>query len=293
MKRRTLQFLIVVMVVSLFSSAAFAWSNWPGAMKGKGRWAVDATWIHQDFDVRGCEMWEEFDWVVDSSWVFDFREYGCIFIKDLESNIFLVSLEYGVCDMFEVALLLGTCDVEGKYTWLDTEEDNSLIKGGSGLAIGAAARGTFCQWDSFGPSGSSGPGGTLSLGWNGQVLYCDPGDTRSFYTEEGYAESWTAELDWWQGRCMLGLGWQRNQLGLYTDVGFQWVDGDITWTGLGTDDGVPDWRGTGIGHFRQDTSLVVAAGGWYQVNDDLHVGGGVVLGEDVTVYYISGQYRFR
>jgi hypothetical protein len=296
MKRITLQFLIVVMVVGLLSSTAFAWLHWPGAMKGKGRWAVDASWIHQEFDVRGCEFWQRF--IEGDSW--DLVDYGyyCIYIEDLESDIFLVSLEYGVCDMFDLGLLLGVCDVEGKFSWPGEESFTDTydpIDGSSGVVIGVAGRGTFCQWDSIGPSGSSGPGGTLSLGWNGQALYCNPGETTRTYVtgEDSEIDTWKVDLDWYQARCMVGLGYQRDQLGLYTNVGYQSVCGDFSWSWEESSGGEPIERQTGDGKFRQETCFVFEAGGWYQVNDDLHIGGGAVLGEDLTVYYISGQYKFR
>jgi hypothetical protein len=292
MERKSLQLLIVVIVVSLCSSAAFAWSNWPGAMKGKGHWAIDATWIHQEMDFRGCDTWQEYSWADEGegdSWEFVDSGDGCVLIEGLKSNIFLVSLEYGVCETFEVAFLVGVCDAKDEVTWPHDPYEES-INGKYGPAIGGAARGTFCRWDSVGPEGSE---GNLSLGWNGQVLYCNPYEATGTHTYEGTERRWNIDPDWWQGRCMLGLGWQQDQIGLYADAGFQWVEGNITSMYTWTESGERSQRITGSGQLRQDTSLIFAAGGWYEVKQDLHIGGGAVFGNDVSVYYISGQYKFR
>jgi hypothetical protein len=216
------------------------------SIREHGEWAFDAGYMYEEMDVYGSgrwhEAWRDFSWETEpneGSWG-DWEEYGCgydesIRLLGLETNTWLASVEYGLCDNWDVYFRAGIADADADVGWrcveYDEEEEEEYcciekeaVDFDYGFAWQVGAAFTICR---------SGPwtfGGRMQFG----AAY--PGDWSESWTDEedGYVEreKLNAELEWWQAVAYLGAVYELDAaLQLYAGGGWQTWHGTLDMKG--------------------------------------------------------------
>jgi len=217
MGSRKVQLAVVVMLTVVCSLPALALPPMgpPKATLGKNQLAIDFKYAYQEMDLRSdVKIRENFglgweDWF-HKKWK----------IKDLTSNMFLGSLAYGICDIWDVFGQVGAADAEmAKICTLYKE-----FSGDYGLAWGFGTRATFGQ------EGDLTWGGLFQMTWsepdNGRVkLRGDP----NF--------SGDVELDFWEIQIAVGPTLQLDGLSIYGGPFFHFVQGDMNLKGSSVEGG--------------------------------------------------------
>ena len=190
------QLAVVVAVVGVFCSAALAGGPLgpPMSILEHGEWAIDAGYMYEEMDVYGAgrysEGYREWDWETEpnaGSWD-EWETYGCgydesIRLLGLETNTWLASLDYGLCDNWDIYVRAGIADAKADIGWrevdYDEEEEEEYctiekepVDFDYGFAWQVGAAFTICR---------SGPwtfGGRMQFG----AAY--PGDWSESYSEE-------------------------------------------------------------------------------------------------------------
>ena len=238
------QLAVVVAVVGVFCSAALAGGPLgpPMSIRQHGEWAIDVGYMYEDMDVYGCGRYSEAErsgepneTTGETDWG-EWDEYGTgytqsIKLVGLETNSWLASLEYGLCDNWDVDFRAGIADADADLhmRWEDeedcyTSEDSVDFDYGFAWQVGAAF--TICR---------TGPwtfGGRMQFG----AAYPDDWSDSSSEEEDGYLgrEKITAELDWWQAVAYMGATYELDPtLQVYAGGGWQtWhgtLDMDASW----------------------------------------------------------------
>jgi opacity protein-like surface antigen len=208
------------------------------SIREHGEWGFDVGYMYEEMDVYGSGRYSEAyrsgdynDLTGEVDWD-EWEEYGCgydesIRLLDLETNTWLASLEYGLCDNWDIYIRAGIADADADVGFRCVEEDEGdeycciekdPVDFDYGFAWQVGAAFTVCR---------TGPwtfGGRMQFG----AAY--PDDWTDTYTEEGEGyverEKITAELDWWQAVAYMGATYELDPaLQLYAGGGWQ------TWHG--------------------------------------------------------------
>jgi hypothetical protein len=245
------QLAVVVAVVGVFCSAALAGGPLgpPMSIRQHGEWGIDVGYMYEEMDVYGSGRYSEAErygepneTTGETDWD-EWDEYGCgydesIRLLDLQTNTWLASLEYGLCDNWDIYVRAGIADADAdigfrEYGYDEEEGEYCVIEKepvdfdyGFAWQVGAAF--TICR---------SGPwtfGGRMQFG----AAY--PDDWSDSWSEEDEGEleteDLTAELDWWQAVAYMGATYELDPaLQLYAGGGWQvWhgtLDMDASLTG--------------------------------------------------------------
>ncbi len=225
--------ILLLAVVLMLSSTALAGSL-IGPVRGTlgaGQWAVDLEYFYQELDLKYCgKSWEYGEGVYCDSGT----------IQDASFNMWFGSLEYGVCDNWDVFVRLGVTDLEDDVRSCDYDANDSPFKlnGDYGFAAGVGFRNTICQ--------------TGDIVWGSliQATYLDPDGGRNDTI------SWDAEM--WEFQAVLAANMQlRDDLWLYLGPMLHCVCGEMD---LECSTGYY----TGDMNIRQESCLGAVIGGqWY------------------------------
>ncbi len=236
-KRRLVK--AVVVVVTLLCSVSFAGGPLgpPMSVLNPGQWAFDVAYFYEKMDLYGCGKFSEMGAEPNSEdpnlWDWGFSDAGLSKLKlsGFKTNAILGSIEYGLCENWDIYVRLGAADAKADiYWWGDPEKVSADFDYGLAWQIGANF--TICQ---------SGP---WTFGGRMQIGAAYPGDWK-----EKWYDTWmegegngngngdgegvdvgraTAELDWWQGMAYLGATYQMSDvLQLYAGGGWQSLQGSL------------------------------------------------------------------
>ena len=149
-------------------------------------------------------------------------------VENLEANIWFGSLEYGLCDRWEVFLRLGMADAQD-----DIEIDEELLEGGIGFngdygfAWGAGTKMTICQ------HGDWTFGGVIQVTW----LYPDESDAEWTNPEDSYETfSGKAEVELRQFQAGIGATLDLDSWFVYGGICWLFMRGDMDIEGSFYDD---------------------------------------------------------
>lgn len=286
MEKRSL-LLVVVAVVGLLSSVSFAGGPLgpPMNVLEPGKWAFDIAYFHEKMDLWGCgdvsSLSAEPNGTDPNDW--DWESGGSsldkVRLRDFKTNTILASLDYGLCENWDVYLRLGVADAKADVSWWgDTTEDSADF--GYGLAWQLGTNFTICR---------SGP---WTFGGRMQIGAAYPGDwsqTRSGTWEEGDSngvdtEKTTADLSWWQGLAYLGGTYQINDtLQGYAGLGWQTMQGtldvDYSYTAYYDSSAVYQERADGSMKIKHASAIAVFGLAWKPPVDDARVGVELIVGE--------------
>jgi hypothetical protein len=205
-----------------------------------GQWAFDVGYAYENMDLYGCykESWRERSWSggAEGSWgewerpdKGDRQEYyhyfagDCFRLMDFELDAALVSLEYGLCDNWDIYFRLGMARAEGDIAWgsWTYNEANRFYwyeehaDFGWGPAWQVGTNFTFCQ---------NGP-----WTWGGRMQFgmADPDDDSWSFIErgeEGYYWCGTrnADIEMYEALAYIGPTYQPSDTWLlYSALGWQ------------------------------------------------------------------------
>lgn len=245
------QLAVVVLVVGVLCSAALAGGPLgpPMSIREHGEWGIDVGYMYEEMDVYGCgrysEAYRDWTWTTepnDGYWD-DWEEYGSgydesIRLLDLETNTWLASLEYGLCDNWDVYFRAGIADADADVGFRDYDYDTDTcciekdpVDFDYGFAWQVGAAFTICR------SGPLTIGGRMQFGAAYPDSYSD--SYSDAWTEDdvnGVDEGkWSADLDWWQAVAYLGATYELDPtLQVYAGGGWQTWHGtlDLKWREL-------------------------------------------------------------
>lgn len=217
---------VVIILAGICSLPAFALPPMgpPKATLEKGQLAVDFKYAYQEMDLQLHGKARE---NLGSGWLpDDYTEYSII---NLTSNMFLGSVEYGICNNWNVFGHVGAADAED-------EMKESLECGRPGnqyqdfssdfkAVWGFGTRATFCQ------------DGDLTWGGLFQMTWSNPDD--SDVKLRGDPDfSGDLELDFWEIQVAIGPTLQLDGISIYGGPFLHFVQGDMVLKGSTVEDSV-------------------------------------------------------
>jgi hypothetical protein len=240
--------LLAMMVAGMLSSVALAGGPWgaPMSLLDHGQWAVDVAYTQEEMDLYGCgdwselfRLWEGADW---GDWSSD-GGIDRLRVVDFETSGIMGSLEYGLCDNWDVYVRLGMVDAEGSILERGVDEGvpwewKQSLDFSYGFAWQVGSAFTICQ---HGP-----------WTWGGRMQFgmANPDDDSFAVTdvevEEGVgefvdAEQYDVELDFWQAYAYLGPTYQLNDAWLiYCGGGWQTLHANVEIDCRGSAEFTPD-----------------------------------------------------
>lgn len=251
MDKRILLSIVVVMVVGMFGSAAFAGGPLgpPKASAGTSQWVVGVEYAREQVDLKSYG--KIFDGTLSWESVFE--------IEDIRSNMFFASLSMGLADNWDVFVRLGAADAKD-----DMERPYEALAGGesygfggsSGFAWGVGTRGTLSE------SGSWTFGGVAQLTWidpgGDEVSWQDPASPTDVYSGD-------VELDWRQFQAGIGVTYDVDGWSVYGGPCWFFVNGDLDFDLTWYSGGVPQ----GVDDYTHDVRQEEDFGGWVGLQCDL------------------------
>jgi hypothetical protein len=182
------QLAVVVVVVGVVCSAALAGAPLgpPRSLVEHGQWAINFEYGHEELDLKTYgKIWDRY--IVDGSVSEEYCGYTVMQVSDLELNAFFGSLEYGLCDRWEVFVRLGIADAQDDvapmYCFEDEEDEEFNFDGDYGFAWGAGTKMTICQ------HGDWTFGGVIQVTWlypdESDLTWVNPADANDCFDGEG------------------------------------------------------------------------------------------------------------
>ena len=230
------------------------------------QWTIDAGYYHEELGLSGCaevrEHYREWDFGSgpddpNAGWddweLLDVWDQT-VSLEDLKINAYMASLEYGLCENWDLIVRLGATsakgDVVGAETYWNWDYDpnrpdydgewvtdvwRDSLDFGTGFAWQIGTAFTICQ------SGRWTWGGRMQFGMadagSGSASYSET----SVEEEDGYEyvyhedEVVTGDLSWWQAVAYIGPSYQVNEtLQLYAAGGWQTLRATLDVTCLTT-----------------------------------------------------------
>jgi hypothetical protein len=270
------QLAVVVAVVGVFCSAALAGAPLgpPRSLVEHGQWAVNFEYGHEEIDLYTYGTWDyrDRDWDPSAEEWLDWSDWECdgsgvMEIRDLEADMWMGSLEYGLCDRWEVFIRLGIADAQdevepvecGAY---DVDEIYNF-DGDYGFAWGAGTKMTICQ------HGDWTFGGVIQM----TFLYPDESDLTWGWEDEGGTGVVEGEGDLELRQFQAGIG---ATLDLSSMLDGWFAYGGICWLYMRGDMDVD----LTVTRYASDETPVIQAGsrGDHDVAEQGDIGGWVGLG---------------
>ena len=223
MEKRIALFAVTFMIVGASGSAVLALSPMgpPKAMLGQDQWAagIDYANATMDLEASGTDI---IDIVYDPELHITTRKSKCN-IKDLESNIVLGRVSYGISDNWDAFLRLGVADAKGdiEQTYPDgaTPEKFKGFDGGFGFAWGLGTKVTI--WENE------------NITWGGllQMTWAEP-DDGSISLSSDTEFTGDAEIEFWEVQIAAGPTWRiDDSVSIYGGPFLHFVDGDLDISG--------------------------------------------------------------
>jgi opacity protein-like surface antigen len=303
MQKRIPLFVVVMIVACLSTSAAIASGPYgaPMSLLEHGQWAWDVGYAYEELDVFGCigfdetyAYWEGEDWG-------DPYRYGweeCFRVTDLETQAALASIEYGLCDNWDIFFRLGMAKAEGDIAWrdwYDTGEDyipywfKESADFDWGLAWQVGTNFTICQ---------QGP-----WTWGGRMQFgmADPDSDSWTYRDSEDEYEWTetcsADIEMYQALAYIGPSYQPSDTWLlYSGIGWQCVHVTMDYNCRGVEyegeELYERWSEDGSGKLKHYSAIGLFGAAWMP-NDKARVSADVLIGEAGKVgWSIIGQFPF-
>jgi len=300
MQKRIPLFVVVIMA-SLCASPALAFGPYgaPMSLLEHGQWAWDIGYSQEEFDMVGCYgYYGTYSYYEDPNWG-EPSSYGseeCFRIIDLEVDAALASIEYGLCDNWDIYFRLGMAKAQGDIAWRYWEENPYWFKESAdfdwGLAWQVGSNFTICQ---------QGP-----WTWGGRMQFgmADPDSDSWTYREEGEDYYWTetcsADIEMYEALAYIGPTYQPSDTWLlYSGIGWQCVRVTMDYDCYGIEydtegETVPyeRWYESGTGKLKHYSAIALFGGAWMP-NDRARVSADVLVGEAGKFgWSIAGQFPF-
>lgn len=256
MEKKIGPFIISLIVVCLSSSVVVALPPMgpPKALLGQDQWSVGLEYARQSIDL------EAFGEVTDIQVapLFVTVEDGEHKIQDLESNVVLCQVGYGLGDDWDVFLRLGAADAEDDIERIYPDGATDLYQGfdGSfGFAWGLGTRATFWQ------------DGDVSWGGLVQMTWLTPDDSDiSLYGDTDF--SGNAEIDFWEVQIAVGPTVHvDDSFRIYGGPFLHFVDGDLDLSGQTVDMG-SQIRVEASGDIDEESQFGGYAGAHWDMNEN-------------------------
>jgi hypothetical protein len=232
------QLAVVVAVVGVFCSAALAGGPLgpPRSLVDHGQWAINFEYGHEEMDLKTYGKMTE-TYIVDGEPGETYCESTVMQVSDLELNAFFGSLEYGLCDRWEVFIRLGIADAKDDITPVfcgsDEYTEEFAFDGDYGFAWGAGTKMTICQ------HGAWTFGGIIQVTW----LYPDESDlTWTYAPDPNEHFVGTGELDLRQIQAGIGATLDLDPWFVYGGICWNFMRGEMDFEGSFYDDTVEDAR---------------------------------------------------
>lgn len=207
----------------------------PRATVGAGKWAIGIDYARQKTELKSFGLYRE-GYVADQ-WYCKNTKFE---IKDLESNIILGKIEYGLRDSWDIFARVGVSDATGDLVVPSVSSDGppatSFFDGGERLAIdsgfalawGAGSKMTFAET------------GDIAWGTVVQMTWFKPAQSESSWTDPTDAEmgiNATIDLQYWEIQLAAGPTVNLGALWLYGGPFMYFAKGDLDVGGTWTDTG--------------------------------------------------------
>jgi hypothetical protein len=245
------QLAVVVAVLGVFCSAALAGAPLgpPRSLVEHGQWAVNFEYGYEEMDLYTYGRIHEY--YVDGS---SYCDSGVMEVKDLELNAFFGSLEYGLCDRWEVFLRVGIADAQDDivpvFCARDDTDEVFNFDGDYGFAWGAGTKMTICQ------HGDWTFGGVIQVTW----LYPDESDLNWVYPlDPNEVFEGEGDLDLRQIQAGLGATLDMDGWFLYGGICWFFMRGDMDFEGSFYDTGVEQLSLEATYHVDEQSEF----GGWF------------------------------
>jgi hypothetical protein len=300
MQKRIPLFVVVMIVAGMCASSALAFGPYgpPQSTLEHGQWAFDIGYTEEEFDMVGCigwhggySYWDD----VNSVWG-DSTTYGgseeCFRVFDLETQAALASIEYGLCDNWDIFLRLGMAKANGDIGWRTGipgywYEESADFDWGFAWQVGTNF--TICQ---------NGP-----WTWGGRLQYghADPdSDSWTYRTvdvNDVYSDTCSADVEMYEALAYIGPSYQPSDTWmLYSGIGWQCVrmtmDYDCDY--LEILDGDPYYRDqeSGRGKLKHYSVFGLFGGAWMP-NDRTRVSADILVGEAGKFgWSVAGQFPY-
>lgn len=300
MQKRIPLFVVVMIVASLCTSPALAFGPYgvPMSTLEHGQWAWDLSYSQEEKDLMGCigfvetySYWEGEGWGDP-----DFYSWEeCFRLMDFELDAALASIEYGLCDNWDIYCRLGMAKAQGNIAWRSWSRDLPYWYKESadfdwGFAWQVGTNFTICQ---------NGP-----WTWGGRMQFgqADPDSDSWIYRYdygEGYYEHETcsADIELYEALAYIGPTYQPSDTWLlYSGLGWQCerMTMDYTCYGVYYEDDVPyeRWHENGSGKLKHTSAIGLFGGAWMP-NDRARVSADILIGEAGKFgWSVAGQFPF-
>jgi hypothetical protein len=283
MQKRIPLFVVVMIVAGMCASSALAFGPYgpPQSMLEHGQWAWDIGYAQEEKDLAGCYTYygAYYDWEEDE-WGDPEDPYGdgyCLRLLDFEMDAVLASIEYGLCDNWDIFLRLGMAKGKGKLAYSSWDPYPESVSFDWGFAWQVGTNFTICQ---------NGP-----WTWGGRMQYgqADPdSDSWTYYYDygEGYyaVDNCSADIELYEALAYIGPTYQPSETWLlYSGLGWQCeritLDYSCDYVYYEPED-TPDYRNLekGRGKLKHYSAVGVFGGAWMP-NDRARVSADVLIGE--------------
>lgn len=304
MQKRIPLFVIMMIVVCLCTSAALASGPYgaPMSLLEHGQWAFDAGYAYETMNLFSCgsyiesyQLWEGEGWGETNYYGYD----QCFRVMDFEMDAALASIEYGLCDNWDIYFRLGMAKAEGDIAWRAWGEREGIpfwLKESAdfnwGFAWQIGTNFTFCQ---YGP-----------WTWGGRMQFGMADPDSDSWTSRGSDESYvwretcSADVDLYQAIAYIGPSYQPNDTWLlYTGLGWQCIRMNLDYTCYGTEyfeengqEPFMKWYDDATGKLKHSSAIGVFGAAWMP-HARAHVGADVLAGEDGKFgFSIVGQFPY-
>jgi opacity protein-like surface antigen len=308
MQKRIPLFVVVMIVVGLCTSAALAFGPYgpPMSTLEHGQWAWDIGYTQEEFDMVGCDsyFYTYADWDGDANeWEDASGPYGgdeCFRVLDLETQAALASIEYGLCDNWDIFFRLGMAKSQGDIAWRYYDRElpywfEESVDFDWGLAWQVGTNFTICQ---------QGP-----WTWGGRMQFgmADPdSDSWTYRGEDGdengglWTDTCNADIEMYQALAYIGPSYQPSDGWLlYSGIGWQCVrvtmDYNCEYLERNAEDSdVPYYRESesDTGKLKHYSAIGLIGAAWMP-NDRARVSADVLIGEAGKIgWSIAGQFPF-
>jgi hypothetical protein len=300
MQKRIPLFVVVMIVVCLYASATLAFGPYGAPMSTleHGQWAWDIGYSQEEKDLMGCiGFYETYAYWEGEGWG-DPEYYGweeCFRMLDFQLDAVLASIEYGLCDNWDIFFRLGMAKAEGDIAWRSWSRDLPYWYKESadfdwGIAWQIGTNFTICQH------------GPWTWGGRMQFGHADPdSDSWTYFYDygEGYYERETcsADIELYEALAYIGPTYQPSDTWLlYSGLGWQCERMTMDYTCYGiyyeADEPYERWYENGSGKLKHYSVIGLFGGAWMP-NDRARVSADVLVGEaGKWGWSVAGQFPF-
>lgn len=290
---------VVMMVACMCTSPAIAFGPYgvPMSTLEHGQWALDVGYAQEEKDVAGCYTYHETYYYWDEpneAWEPDYT-YGdgyCLRLLDFELDAALASIEYGLCDNWDIFLRLGMAKGKGKMAYTSWDPYAESVDFDWGFAWQVGTNFTICQ---------NGP-----WTWGGRMQYgqADPDSdswTYRYDFGEGYyaTDRCQADIELYEALAYIGPTYQPSETWLiYSAIGWQCeritmdYSCDYVYYYEPEDVLIDRWMEKGRGKLKHYSAVGLFGAAWMP-NDRARVSADILIGEAGKFgWSVAGQFPF-